>query len=58
MATKLTLEQKNLKVVYEVPYDDVTGGDMIQALKTVMVGMTFSEDAFDQALRNYVSNLE
>ena len=32
--TRLILEQNDLRLVYEVPYDD-----MVQALRTIMVGM-------------------
>ena len=52
--TRLTLEQNDTKVIYEVPYADVTGDDMIHALKTIMIGMTFNEGSFVQSLINYV----
>ena len=39
--TRLTLEQPNLKVTWEVPYTDVNMGDMFDAFKTILVGMTF-----------------
>ena len=49
--TRLTLEQvgkepeDNIKLVWEVPYLDVTAGDMIDAFKTIMVGMTFNPES-------------
>ena len=52
--TRLTLEQGDQKVVWEVPYEDVNGEDMVQALKTVMIGMTFYESSFYNALANYL----
>jgi len=39
--TRLTVEQSNKKIVWEVPYEDVDGEDMMAAINTLMVGMTF-----------------
>ena len=52
--TRLTLEQNDLKVTWEVPYEDVTGNDMVLALRTIMVGMTFHPNTFTSALANYL----
>lgn len=58
--TRLTVEQPDLKVVWEVPYEDVSGGDMVNALKTLMIGMTFSlnsiPDIFADWLREYAAD--
>lgn len=52
--TRLTLEQQDRKITWEISYDDVTGTDMIDALKTLMVGMTFAEDTIYASLANYL----
>lgn len=39
--TRLTVEQAELKVTWEVPYSDVSMDDMIDGFKTILVGMTF-----------------
>lgn len=53
--TRLTLEQKDLRLVYEVPYDDVSGDDMVQALRTIMIGMTFCDDTVLSSFVRYVN---
>lgn len=59
--TKLTLEQSNKKIVYEVPFEDVSGDDLVQALYTIMVGMTFTPESvihtFAGFLEEYGHNL-
>ena len=46
--TRLTLEQSgpshenNVKINQEIPYFDVSGSDMCDALKTILVGMGFN----------------
>ncbi len=52
--TRLTLEQNDRKVVWEVPYDDVTGEDMMQAIRTIMIGMTFHEHTIESAMADYL----
>ncbi len=52
--TRLTIEQSNLKVVWEVPYEDVSGCDMVDALKTLMVGMTFSLDSIPDIFADWL----
>jgi hypothetical protein len=50
--TRLTMEQPNLKVTWEVPYTDVNMNDMFDAFKTILVGMTFlpsqAEESIDE----------
>lgn len=59
--TKLTLEQSNKKIVYEFPFEDVSGDDLVQALYTIMVGMTFTPESvihiFAGFLEEYGHNL-
>lgn len=52
--TRLTLEQNDRKVVWEVPYDDVSGEDMMQAIRTVMIGMTFSDLSVESSMASYI----
>ncbi|MBR6907805.1 hypothetical protein IKN40_04895 [bacterium] len=52
--TKLTLEQSGLKLTWEVPYEDVNYSDMMNAIKTIMVGMTFWEEQVYDAMANYL----
>ena len=52
--TRLTLEQNDLKVTWEVPYDDVNGEDMMQAIRTIMIGMTFHENTIESAMADYL----
>ena len=52
--TRLTLEQNNLKVIWEVPYDDVNGEDMMQAIRTIMIGMTFSDLSVESSMASYL----
>lgn len=54
--TRLTIEQSDNKVIWEIPYEDVTGSELIQALKTLMVGITFSESSFESSLADYINN--
>ena len=39
--TRLTLEQSEMKITWEIPYEDVDGLDMVNELNTFIVGMTF-----------------
>lgn len=52
--TRLTLEQNNLKITWEVPYDNINGEDMMNAIKTIMIGMSFLDDTIYQAMFDYV----
>lgn len=52
--TRLTLDQNNLHVVWEVPYDDVTGEEMLQALRTLMIGMTFNDLTIESSMASYL----
>lgn len=52
--TKLTLEQSDRKITWEVPYEDVSGEDMIQAFYTLMIGATFLPVTIRQSMREFV----
>ena len=54
--TRLTLEQSDKKIVWEKPYEDVDGvDDMMQAIYTIMIGMTFSSDTIYSAMASYLN---
>jgi hypothetical protein len=52
--TRLTVEQSEMKVTWEVPYEDVDGIDMVNALKTILVGMTFSPDCIPDIFASWL----
>lgn len=52
--TRLTLEQSDRKITWEVPYEDVVYDDMMEAINTIMVGMTFHESQVYDAMVGYL----
>ena len=52
--TRLTLEQPGKKLVWEVPREDVSGVDMCNALKTILVGMGFLPQYINSVFANYL----
>ena len=52
--TRLTLEQSDLKLIYEVPFEDVDGNDLIHAMATIMKGMTFHDKGIYVSLAEYL----
>ncbi len=52
--TKVTIEQSNVKVTWEMPYEDLDATDFMDAIKTLMVGITFSEDQVYRAMVQYL----
>lgn len=52
--TRLTLEQNDLKVTWQIPYDDVTGDDMMKAIRTIMIGMSFSEKTIAASMAAFI----
>lgn len=53
--TKIILEQSNIKLTWEVPFEDVTTQDMMQALRSIMVGMSFSEKQVYSGMVNFIN---
>ncbi len=59
--TRLTLEQNgdhpidNIKISWEIPFVDVTGKDMCQAFKTILIGMAFSPETINNMFVDYLS---
>ena len=49
------MEQNDLKIQWEVPYDDVDGNDIMHAISTIMKGMTFSESSIYSSMAGYLN---
>lgn len=54
--TRLTLEQSDKKITWEVPYEDVTGEDLVQAFYSLMIGMTFLPTTIRQSMQEFVED--
>lgn len=52
--TRFTVEQSDKKIVWEVPYEDISGEDCIQALETLMIGLTFLPITIRKSMQNYI----
>lgn len=52
--TRLTIEQTNKKIVWEVPYEDVGGDELMHAINTLMIGMTFSPETVLQSMAGFL----
>ena len=52
--TRLTLDQSDLHIEWSVPYEDVSGEDMMQAIRTLMIGMTFSDITVESSMASYL----
>ena len=55
--TRLTLEQSDVKIVIEKPYEDVSGNEMVEMLETIMVGMTFLPETVYKSMKDRVEEL-
>ena len=42
------------KIVIEFPYTDISVADVCQAFRTIMVGMTFTDDSAGEMLASYL----
>lgn len=54
--TRLTVEQQDCKIVYELSYDDINTEDLLQGLKTLMIGMSFSENTIYKGMVDFLSD--
>ena len=53
--TRITAETSGQKkITIEFPYPDVSIGDMCQAFRTIMVGMTFTDDSAGAMIASYL----
>lgn len=53
--TRITAEVSGKgKIIYEVPYPDISVDDMCQAFRTIMVGMTFTDETAGETIASYL----
>lgn len=53
--TRITAEVSGSeKIIYEVPWQDVSVNDLCQAFRTIMVGMTFSDEQAGEMIAAYL----
>ncbi len=57
MKTSLTIEAHGRKITVEFDHVDTTPDEWIDALKTLMIGITFAPETVDQAFREYADNI-
>ena len=55
LPTILTLKNSNGVITYELPWD-VGADDIINAVYSAMIGMTFSPDGILQAMQDFVND--
>ena len=52
--TKFILETNDVKIVHEIPSDDLGMSDIINAFRTLLIGIGFSEDMVLSTFVKYV----
>jgi len=53
--TKITAEVSGReKITFEIPTQDVTVSDICQVFRTIMVGMTFTDEAVGKMIASYL----
>ncbi len=52
--TRFTVEQSDKKIVWETPFEDISGEDCITALETLMIGLTFLPQTVVRSMKEYV----
>ena len=53
--TKITAEVSGReKITFEIPTQDATVSDICQAFRTIMVGMTFTDEAAGEMIASYL----
>lgn len=52
--TRFTVEQSDRKIVWETPFEDISGEDCIQALETLMTGLTFLPTTIRKSMQTYI----
>lgn len=53
--TRFTVEQSDRKIVWETPFEDISGEDCIQALETLMTGLTFLPTTIRKSMQTYIN---
>lgn len=52
--TRFTVEQSDRKIVWETPFEDISGDDCMHALETLMIGLTFLPSTIRKSMQNYI----
>ena len=52
--TRFTVEQSDRKIVWETPFEYISGEDCIQALETLMTGLTFLPTTIRKSMQTYI----
>ena len=52
--TKLTLEQRDKKLVWEMPYEDVSADDLLHAFNTLLIGFTWHQKTIYDVMAAYL----
>lgn len=52
--TRFTVEQSDKKIVWETPFEDISGEDCIEALETLMTGLTFLPTTIRKSMQTYI----
>ena len=52
--TRLTIEQTNYKVSWEIPYTDPSANDLIKGFRCLLDGITFYPEHFNHMLANFL----
>lgn len=51
--TRITVEQSDRKLVWEVPYEDVSGDEMVEGFASLMYGLTFLPCTITKCMKEY-----
>ena len=52
--TRLTLEQRDKKLVWEMPYEDVGADELLHAFNTLLIGFTWHQNTIYNAMVGYL----
>ena len=52
--TRLTFEQSDRKMTWEMPYEDVTADDLLEAFNALMIGFTWNQKTIYDAMAQYL----
>lgn len=53
--TKLTLEQPDKKITWEIPHDDISASELCEALYSLMIGFTFAPQTVITGMKNFLA---
>lgn len=52
--TRLTLEQSDKKMTWEMPYEDIGADDLLEAFNSLMIGFTWHQKTIYDAMVGYL----